>query len=268
MARLAQRRVGVCGPSLGGSEGDPGENSSPAAGGQVIGHVLDLGLTEYREACRLQLRAHQARVEDRIGDTLLLTEHLPVYTLGRTARAEHAGEGWTCGALAGIPVHASDRGGSITYHGPGQMVGYPILKLRDYCAGPKAYVAGLEETVIRALAGLGVPAGRRGGMPGVWVSERKIAAVGVRISRGVTRHGFALNVVNDLRPFSAIVPCGLAGYGVTSVAQERGAAADFEQARRAVLRAFQEVFGLALAEARATEVFAHTQAEAADAPCV
>ena len=233
----------------------------------MIGHVFDLGLTDYQDACRLQLKAHLARVEDRIGDALLLTEHLPVYTLGRTARAEHIGTGGARGAINGIPVHASDRGGSVTYHGPGQMVGYPILKLRNYCEGPKAYVARLEETVIRALAELGVPSGRRSGMPGVWIADRKIAAVGVRISRGVTRHGFALNVMNDLSPFSAIVPCGLAGCGVTSVAQETASPVDFEQVRRAVVRAFQEVFNLALADARVTEIFAHSEAGAADALC-
>ncbi len=233
----------------------------------MIGHVLDLGLTDYQDACRLQVNVHQARAEDRIGDALLLTEHLPVYTLGRTARAAHVGEGGARGAINGIPVHASDRGGSVTYHGPGQVVGYPILKLRDYCAGPKAYVARLEETVIRALAELGVPSGRRSGMPGVWVDDCKIAAVGVRISRGVTRHGFALNVVNDLSPFSAIVPCGLAGCGVTSVAQETGSTVGFAQALRAVVRAFQDVFGLALADARVTEVCAHWGVGATDAPC-
>jgi lipoate-protein ligase B len=233
----------------------------------MIGHVLDLGLTDYQDACRLQLNVHRARAEDRIGDALLLTEHLPVYTLGRTARAEHVGEGETRGAINGIPVHASDRGGSVTYHGPGQVVGYPILKLRDYCAGPKAYIARLEETVIRALAEFEISSGRRSGMPGVWVADRKIAAVGVRISRGVTRHGFALNVVNDLSPFSAIVPCGLAGCGVTSVAQETGSVVGFDQALRAVVRAFQEVFGLALTETRVTEIFAHAEVGAADAPC-
>lgn len=233
----------------------------------MIGHILDLGLTDYQDACRLQLKVHQARAEDLIGDALLLTEHLPVYTLGRTSRAEHVGEGWARGVINGIPVHVSDRGGSVTYHGPGQVVGYPILRLRDHCVGPKAYIARLEETVMRALAELGVPAGRRSGMPGVWVEDRKIAAVGVRISRGVTRHGFALNVVNDLSPFSAIVPCGLPGCGVTSVAQETGSAVGFDQALGAVVRAFQEVFGIALAEARVTEVFAHWGVGAADAPC-
>lgn len=231
----------------------------------MISRVLDLGLTDYLDACRLQADFHRARTEDVIGDTLLLTEHLPVYTLGRTARAEHAGEGWTRGAINGIPVHVSDRGGSVTYHGPGQLVVYPILKLRDYCAGPKVYVARLEETVIQALAGLGMPSGRRSGMPGVWIGDCKIAAVGVRISRGVTRHGFALNVANDLRPFSAIVPCGLAGQGVTSMAHETDSSVNFDRARSAVLRAFQEVFGVVLAEAHVSEVFACSGAEAVDA---
>lgn len=232
----------------------------------MIGHLFDLGLTDYQDACRIQVKAHQARVEDRIGDALLLTEHLPVYTLGRMARAAHVGGRGAGGAINGIPVHAADRGGSVTYHGPGQVVGYPILTLRDYCAGPKAYVARLEETVILALAGLGVLSARRSGMPGVWVADRKIAAVGVRVSRGVTRHGFALNVVNDLSPFSAIIPCGLAGCGVTSVAQETGGRVGFDRAWRAVLKAFQEVFGLALADARVTEIVAQVEVEAANAP--
>ena len=233
----------------------------------MIGHMLDLGLTDYPDACRFQVKAHQARVENRIGDVLLLTEHRPVYTLGRTAREEHVGEGWARGVINGIPVHASDRGGSVTYHGPGQVVGYPILKLRDYCEGPKAYVARLEEAVIRALVWLGVPSGRRNGTPGVWVADRKIATVGVRISRGVTRHGFALNVVNDLRPFSAIVPCGLAGCGVTSVTQETVYSVDVVQVQRALAGAFQEVFGLVLADARAEEFLAYPDAGVRDALC-
>ena len=228
----------------------------------MIGQVLNLGLTDYREACRLQMDVHQARVEDLIGETLLVTEHFPVYTLGRTARAEHVGGGWSREVINGIPVHASDRGGSVTYHGPGQLVGYPILKLRDHCAGPKAYVARLEETLIRALATVGVTSGRRSGTPGVWVDDRKIAAVGVRIAQGVTRHGFALNVVNDLTPFSAIVPCGLAGCRVTSVANETDSAVGPDQVLRAVVQAFQEVFGLALAEGNVAEFFASTGAGA------
>jgi len=231
----------------------------------MVAHLLDLGLTDYQDACRLQMQVHQARVADRIGDVLLLTEHFPVYTCGRTARAAHLGDREYAqgndGAIAGIPLHVADRGGSVTYHGPGQIVGYPILKLREHCAGPKAYVARLEETLMLALAGLGLSADRRSGMPGLWVADRKIAAVGVRISRGVTRHGFALNVVNDLIPFSAIIPCGLAGFGVTSVAQEGGAAVAMDQAKTqalsAVRRAFQEVFGVTLMDARLTEIVGH-----------
>ena len=212
----------------------------------MIGHLLDLGLTDYQDTCRLQMHAHQARVEDRIGDALLLTEHLPVYTLGRTARGAHVGEQGAGGAINGIPVRAADRGGSVTYHGPGQVVGYPILKLRNYCAGPKAYVARLEESVIRALAGLGVPAGRRNGMPGVWVADRKIAAVGVRISRGVTRHGFALNVSGDLTPFSRIHPCGVPGCAVTSVEGERGGPVDFDGFAATVKSCFAREFCFSL----------------------
>jgi lipoyl(octanoyl) transferase len=234
----------------------------------VIGHLLDLGLTDYLEASRLQVALHQARVQDVIGDTLLLTEHLPVYTLGRTTRPEHVGEGWATGMINGIPVLSADRGGSVTYHGPGQLVGYPILRLRTYCDGPKAYVNCLEEVLIRALDTLGVPAGRRAWMPGVWVGERKIAAVGVRISQGVTRHGFALNVVNDLLPFAAIVPCGLAGAGMTSVALATGAALECEAMGRAVVGAFQEVFGLALQKERVAEWLASTGAGLAELECV
>jgi len=234
----------------------------------VIGHLLDLGLTDYREASHLQVALHQARVQDAIGDTLLLTEHLPVYTLGRTTRREHVGEGWARGVINGIPVLSADRGGSATYHGPGQLVGYPILSLRTYCAGPKAYVNCLEEALIRALYTLGVPAGRRSGMPGVWVGDRKIAALGVRISQGVTRHGFALNVVNDLSPFAAIVPCGLAGVGMTSVVLATGAALELEAVGQAVVGAFQEVFGLALQKERVAEWLASTGTRPMGLECV
>ncbi len=234
----------------------------------MSGRLLALGLTDYQEASRLQMALHQARVQDVIDDTLLLTEHLPVYTLGRTARPEHVGEGWARGMINGIPVLRTDRGGSVTYHGPGQLVGYPILRLRTCYAGPKAYVNRLEETLIRALDLLGVPAGRRGGMPGVWVRDRKIAAVGVRISQGVTRHGFALNVVNDLSPFAAIVPCGLAGADVTSVALATGTALDLAAVSRAVVETFQEAFGLTLQKGRVAEWRTSTGAGSMAVECV
>jgi lipoate-protein ligase B len=234
----------------------------------VIAHLFDLGLTDYQESSRLQAALHEARVQDVIGDTLLLTEHLPIYTLGRTTRPEHVGEGWTRGRINGIPVLSTDRGGSVTYHGPGQLVGYPILRLRTFCAGPKAYVHRLEEVLIRALDTLGVPAGRRSGMPGVWVGDRKVAAVGVRISQGVTRHGFALNVVNDLSPFAAIVPCGLAGVGMTSVTLATGTALEVATVGQTVVRAFQDVFELQLQQGRVGERLTSIDAGPVAVECV
>jgi len=175
---------------------------------------------------------------------LILTEHLPVYTRGRTARPEHLAGRWDEHTINGIPVCVTDRGGSVTYHGPGQLVGYPILELRRYCAGPKAYVGLLEEVLIRGLSQLAIMSTRKNGVPGVWVEGRKIAAIGVRISKGVTRHGFALNVTNELHPFSAVMPCGLSGCVVTSVTRESVADVSFSAAMQAVTKEFQEVFEL------------------------
>jgi lipoyl(octanoyl) transferase len=208
------------------------------------GRLLNLGLTTYQDAYEVQLQLHAARAADRIKDVLVLTEHLPIYTLGRTTRPEHVGAGWEAKSINGIPLCMSDRGGSVTYHGPGQVVGYPILALRHYCAGPKAYIRLLEESLIRSLAMLGIKGSRRHGTPGVWVKDHKIGAVGVRISSGVTRHGFALNVVNTLEPFSAVLPCGLVGCGVTSVARESDRQVTLPDGRVAVVRGFQEVFDL------------------------
>jgi lipoyl(octanoyl) transferase len=212
------------------------------------GRLVKLGLTAYQDACDVQLRLHQARAANRIEDVLILTEHLPVYTLGRTARPEHVGAGWQATMINEIPVCLADRGGSVTYHGPGQLVGYPILAIRRHCPGPKVYIGLLEEVVIRTLERLAITGGRRPGFPGVWVNNRKIAAIGVRISEGVTRHGFSLNVTNDLSPFSAIVPCGLVGCTVTSVAMEAPGGMTFDTATQAVVQEFQEVFGMSLLE--------------------
>jgi len=200
-------------------------------GDSRTGHLLRLGLTEYQEAVEIQNTLHQARVAETIGDTLILTEHVRVYTLGRTARAEHVGDGWERKMVNAIPVRVSDRGGSVTY------------------------VGRLEEVLIKALGLLGLDGCRRAGLPGVWVEDRKIAALGVHIARGVTRHGFALNVMNELEPFSAIAPCGLAGLRVTSVAVETGAAATIESAERAIIQVFQEVFGLVLCEEPPAQFF-------------
>jgi lipoyl(octanoyl) transferase len=171
-----------------------------------------------------------------------LLQHPPVYTFGRHVRPEHllipAEELSARGAL----LVESDRGGDITFHGPGQIVGYPILDLKKRGLGPNEYVRRLEAVLIRTCDGFGVTARRVAGRPGVWVDNAKVAALGVRLQRGVTTHGFALNVETDLSWFAAIVPCGIMDAGVTSLAQELGASPGIEAVEGAVASAFEDVF--------------------------
>jgi lipoate-protein ligase B len=173
-------------------------------------------------------------------DALLLLEHPPVYTLGRGADARHA-----AGAAGGnVPVLRVHRGGEVTYHGPGQLVGYPILDLRALRPDVRWYVQTLEDVLVGALADLGVAAGRREGFRGVWVGARKIASIGVAVRRWVSWHGFALNVGADLSGFAPITPCGLGGVEMTSVARE-GGPDDVATAARVVLARFLATFGYA-----------------------
>lgn len=166
---------------------------------------------DYHEAWELQRRYAAERADGLRGDTLLLLEHAPVYTAGRRSLPEHV--------LAALmaPLVETDRGGQVTYHGPGQLVGYPIVGLADLGLGPKAYVRVLEAALVDTLAALGVQAHVEDGLTGVWTERGKIAAIGVRIMRGVTMHGFALNVTTDLSAYNPIVPCGIAGRPVTSI---------------------------------------------------
>lgn len=201
----------------------------------------------YERAWHLQQTYHAARAADRCRDLLLLVEHPPVYTVGRTTQDQH----WPGDArlleLTGIPVVRTERGGSITYHGPGQAVGYPILRLTDHCAGPKAYVRRLEDVLIATLDDWDITGRRRDGLPGVWVGDEqplKIASIGVRISHGVTMHGFALNVSMDLAPFSSIVPCGIADCRVTSMAALLGSAPEFPVVQQRIATHFAERFHL------------------------
>ena len=173
-------------------------------------------------------------------DALLLLEHPPVYTLGRGADPAHLG----LAAATGAPIVRTHRGGQVTYHGPGQLVGYPILDLRRRRPDVRWYLRTLEDVLIAALADLGVGAERRAGLTGVWVGPRKIASIGVALRRWVSWHGFALNVGHDLGGFDAITPCGIAGVQMTSVARE-GGTASLETAREAVLACFLETFGYA-----------------------
>ncbi len=184
--------------------------------------VCELGTVDYRRALALQGRIRSARQAGRVADTLLLLEHPPVLTRGRrTAPGELSmGEAWY--RERGIDVVDTDRGGRVTYHGPGQLVGYPIMRIADVVA----YLRTMERAIVTALADSGVTARARPeegpDFTGVWTEDRKIASIGVHVARGVTTHGFAINVDNDLQPFEWIVPCGLDGVSMTSIARETG----------------------------------------------
>ena len=207
--------------------------------------VRDLGAAvDYAAATAIQAQCHADRRAGRIADTLLLLEHAPVFTLGRSAQPDHVR--WSEAELrtAGIARVATTRGGDVTYHGPGQLVGYPILHLGQRGMGVLDYVTAIEETLIRALADVGLPgAGRDARNRGVWVGNDKIGAIGIRVAHQVTEHGFALNINTRLEHYDGIVPCGLADAGVTSLARALGHAVDMAGVKRAVTAHFVRVFG-------------------------
>jgi lipoate-protein ligase B len=206
--------------------------------------TVNLGTIEYREAYALQERVRAARQADAIPDTLLLLEHPPVYTRGRRSQPGELvmGEEWY--RAQGLDIVDVDRGGLLTYHGPGQLVGYPIMRVPDLMG----YVQTMEGAIVAALTDEGV-AGTRGRsdegreLIGVWIDERKIASIGVHRSRGVTTHGFAVNVDNDLAPFGWVVACGLPGVTMTSVAQESGTEGHLPCFRKRMAFRFAEAFG-------------------------
>ena len=206
--------------------------------------VRRLGAVPYADALELQARLVQQRREGAIADHLLLLEHPPVITLGVKARHDRSHVLASEGALRarGLEIFESGRGGDVTYHGPGQLVGYPILHLPPDRRDVHRYVRDLEEVLIRAVAEFGIEAARAPGLTGVWVGDEKVAAIGVRISRWITSHGFALNVDTDLSHFDLIVPCGIRGRGVTSLQQLLGRTVGLAAASDAVERSFMAVF--------------------------
>ena len=181
-----------------------------------------LGTVDYAEAHRLQKELQAKRIAGEIGDTVLLLEHPPVLTLGRSAKEQHILAPPTVLEARGISVHEVGRGGDVTYHGPGQLVAYPIIDLNPDRRDVRKYMWSLEETMIRICAEFGLSATRVEGLNGAWIGDRKIGAVGVRISRWVTMHGLALNANSDLTHFELIVPCGIQGKAVTSLSAELG----------------------------------------------
>ena len=213
--------------------------------------LVNLGRLDYATALALQQQVCALRQQQRVDDVLLLVEHPPVLTLGRNAQRQHVVADGELLARRGIRVFETNRGGDVTYHGPGQLVGYPILNLRAFTPpiGIVDYLRKLEEVLIRACADYGVLTQRAAGRAGVWtipggaVPEKKIAALGVHVARGVTTHGFALNVTTDLDDFALIVPCGISDRGVTSIEAEVDPAPSLEQVANSVSRHFGRVFG-------------------------
>jgi lipoyl(octanoyl) transferase len=202
------------------------------------------GLVSYRTAFEMQKQLEAARQAELVPDVLLLLEHPPVYTRGRRRESGELpmGEEWY--RDQGIDIVETDRGGRITYHGPGQLVGYPIMSLKPYHDDVHQYVRRMESAIIASLADVGIEAGPIDGLTGVWTHEpRKIASIGVHVSRGVTTHGFAINVNNDLQPFEWIVPCGIENCRMTSVARELHAAFDMERFMDIVSREFGVAYG-------------------------
>lgn len=206
--------------------------------------VRRLGLVPYGEALEIQKRLVDERRSGAIPDQLLLLQHPPVITLGVKARNSRANVLATPQALAaaGVEMFETGRGGDVTYHGPGQLVGYPIVDLKPDRCDVHRYVRDIEEVMIRVAGRFGVTAGRIEGLTGIWVGREKLGAIGVRIARWVTSHGFAFNVTTDLAHFGLIVPCGIADKGVTSLERLLGRTIPMRDVEDAAVQAFADVF--------------------------
>ncbi len=209
--------------------------------------LLRPGLTPYQDAWQLQQRIAN-EVRSGAQPALILIEHPPTYTLGVRGKIEHLLLSREALLSRGAEMHHTDRGGDVTFHGPGQLVGYPILDLRSYGQGPVWYVRALESLILDVLSRYGIVAGRSESRPGVWVRDAKIAAIGVRVSRGVTTHGFALNVNTDLSYFRHIIPCGLADAAVTSMQALTGETFDMRDVEDEIAAAFARQFGFEIVE--------------------
>lgn len=203
-----------------------------------------LGIVSYERALELQRQLMQASAQGRIGDVLLLLEHPPVFTVGRFRGEDDIAVPPETVARQGIAVVHTNRGGGITFHGPGQLVGYPILNLKENGLGVREYVGKLEATIINLLLALGMEARTVAEYPGVWVAEKKICSIGIHVSHHITTHGFALNVSSDLRYFKYVKPCGLSGEVMTSVSEVLGHRVEMETVIGELLASFSETFCL------------------------
>jgi lipoate-protein ligase B len=218
--------------------------------------VEHLGVMPYAQALDFQREAAKARISGAIPeDVLLLVEHPPVVTLGRSAKEQHLLASPQLLAKRGVELFEVERGGDVTFHGPGQLVGYPIVDLKQHRQDLHWYLRQVEEALIRALGRTGITAGREEGLTGVWTSGRKIASIGVHARDWVTWHGFALNVATDLSYFNLMVPCGIQAVTMTSVAAELGGGPTFEEVSAIVAEEFGEVFSLRPVQAPETAIF-------------
>ena len=202
----------------------------------------DLELIDYKEAWDLQYYLHQLRFDNQISDLLLLLEHPNTYTLGKTAHIENLIGGKEFLERNKISVYNIDRGGDITYHGPGQIVGYPILNLSQWYQDSHKYLRTLEEVLIKVCNDYNLEAKRVEGYTGVWIDDRKIAAIGIKISRWVTMHGFAFNVNTNLELFNGIIPCGISDKSVTSLEKELGRKIPISEVKSIIFQHFKDEF--------------------------
>jgi lipoyl(octanoyl) transferase len=237
-----------------------------------------LGQVPYGEARELQRRLESARQDGEIPDVLLLLEHPPVYTKGRRAQPSELGMGEDWYRAQGIEVCESDRGGAVTYHGPGQLVGYPIVSLKPYGDDVRGYVARMERVMTASLGDAGVEARVFDGLTGVWTAgpppgpdpapeaAKKIGSIGIHVRRGVTTHGFAINVSNDLQPFEWIVPCGIEGVRMTSLSRELGEERSMDRFMDVVTERFAAVYERDPIELDGAELDRRTGAEPAPVP--
>ncbi len=215
--------------------------------------VFDAGITNYPDARRLQQTIARLRRSSLDNDVLILTEHTPTITLGRSASPSNLLASTDSLKQLGVEVFESDRGGDVTFHGPGQVVGYPIIDLHNdlHCGNVHQYLRSLEEVIIVAIRSFGLEGGRVPGLTGVWIdpdeaSGRKLAAMGIKVSHWITQHGFALNTNIDLEYFDLIVACGIADRGVTSMAHELGHNVDASKVSNALCLSMQQVFNYSL----------------------
>ncbi|MGK9476151.1 lipoyl(octanoyl) transferase LipB [Melioribacter sp. OK-6-Me] len=202
----------------------------------------DLGFIDYDEAWELQKRIFNQRYAGKTGDTFFLLEHPHTYTLGKVASRSNlllTDEQLT---KRGIKVYDIDRGGDITYHGPGQIVGYPIIDLKEWKEDTHAYLRNLEQLIINVCKKHGLDAGRKEGLTGVWIEDRKIAAIGIKVSRWITMHGFAFNINTDLSLFDGIIPCGIRDKEVTSLEKETGRTHDINSIKKELVEEFVKIF--------------------------